>query len=306
MSRLSLVSRRPPVVESGVAEKFKDASNHTGWVQDSADNYKFGQFGTGIEAVEGAIARLHPAKRLRVLDAGCGSAGLLLQIAKMVEERGISAYLRGVTAERNEIQSELQGKVTSMHKDGSTQMSRVMSNDEQLVDLHVYQGFPLESLLEVMHADFVKENQLFDLILCSWTLFHLCDPLSTLLQLKAVLDPGGVMLANGAYFHVDCDGFEAGSVDAMKTFFKRISPDLKLCITGEPVRYVAEDPEDEWGSGEYMGGYQISLQWGGADSAPLMAANEAAEKCEFEDKLMDKVWHLASGPQYSVAAYRIA
>ena len=42
----------------------------------------------------------------------------------------------------------------------------------------------------------------FDLIVASWTMLHLVDPMGTLMQLHALLAPGGVLLCNYCYAHI--------------------------------------------------------------------------------------------------------
>ena len=89
----------------------------------------------------------------------------------------------------------------------------------------------LEDLAILDGADFIHEGCYFDLILCSWTLFHLCDPLGTLLQLRGLLEPDGVLLANGVWFHVETPaggpaGLETGSAGAMKQLLDRFFPML--------------------------------------------------------------------------------
>lgn len=267
-----LAARRPAAVLEGVAHKFKSASGHSGWVQDSAANYDFGRFGSGLEAARAALARRMAAGgALRVLDAGCGSGGQLMDLASLVEVAGGAAYLRGVTAEVNAVPPRLAGRVVRLAASGASGPAagatcagsagvrstiteaaggEAMQEEAEgsVVDMRIYQDFPLEGLATTA-ADFVQQGMVFDLILCSWTLFHLCDPLGTVLQLRALLDPDGAILANGAYFYVEDTPYEAGSIAAMEHFFGMLSPEVEFETIGSPMLWITEDPDDEWAAG---------------------------------------------------------
>ncbi|CAE7211479.1 unnamed protein product, partial [Symbiodinium sp. CCMP2592] len=145
---------------------FRSASKHTGWVQDSAANYVFGRFGTGLQAAESALRSLPPHRRLRVLDAGCGSGGQLLEIYALAQRQGVPVYLRGVTAETNPVPDQLRDKVVNLLAPPEKVVEEPLADD--LVDMKLFQGFPLENLKEVDAADFIREGIEFDLILCSW------------------------------------------------------------------------------------------------------------------------------------------
>ena len=66
-------------------------------------------------------------------------------------------------------------------------------------------GFPLEDVARCGATAFGAARR-FDLIVCSWTLIHLADPLGTLEALGALLAPGGVLLANEACADVGSGG----------------------------------------------------------------------------------------------------
>merc|ERR1712054_189692 len=68
--------------------------------------------------------------------------------------------------------------------------------------LKIYQEFPLEDLKVCHEADFVGGRVLFDLIVGSWTMLHLADPLGTLVQLYSMLAPAGILLVNFCYAHI--------------------------------------------------------------------------------------------------------
>jgi len=98
------VARRPQAVRDDIQFKFKHATSVSRWVQDSAANYVFGEFGSGLEIVRKEAIRLAAeGKTLSVLDAGCGSGGQLAEIAELMSKLSLPVYLRGVTAERSEV-----------------------------------------------------------------------------------------------------------------------------------------------------------------------------------------------------------
>ena len=136
---------------------------------------------------------------------------------------------------------------------------KVVSSSDGLVDLRIYQGFPLEDLTSADAADFVREAISFDLILCSWTLFHLCDPLGSLLQLRRFLDKDGVMLVNGAYLYFQSPSApeKDGSVELLEDFCEKLSEyGLESSVRGRPIRWVQKDEMD---AGDYEGGYLVSF-----------------------------------------------
>ncbi|CAE7339499.1 Slc24a1 [Symbiodinium natans] len=232
---------------------------------------------------------------------GCGSGGQLLEIAALASRKGVSCYLRGVTAEANAVPDALLGKVVNLLAPTEPGDAEAPSEEhaDEAVDMKMYQGFPLESLAEVREADFIRHGVAFDLILCSWTLFHLCDPLGTLEQLGGCLGPEGLLLANGAYLHIEAAGHAAGSVGAFEAFCARLAPALQCCVEGEDVQFFEEEPSDEQGLGDFQGGFEISLSLSGNASTML------SEHCAFTGEVLGQAWHLASGPQYLVAAYRL-
>merc|ERR1740129_2721585 len=84
----------------------------------------------------------------RILDAGCGSAGLLWHLCGIAGELGASAYLRGVTAGK-EVHPSLEG-VTCPLKDQSAESTATSKKNDgpcASVDVRVYHRFPLERCL---------------------------------------------------------------------------------------------------------------------------------------------------------------
>lgn len=306
-----LAARRPASIVAGIADKFKSAAGHPGWVQDSSANYVFGRFGTGLEAAHAALARCATSgKPLSVLDAGCGSGGHLVQILKLASEHGVTVFLRGLTAEKNAVAPELTGCLEELPEaDMSGDAEDAV--DAPLPAVRIYYSVPLEDLAVLHGLDFIRNGELFDLILCSWTLLHLCDPLGTLLQLRSLLHPEGILLSNGLWFHVKPSGSEVeeGSMEAMQQLLARLPPSLQHDFQGEDVRWVPVDPEDQWSDGEFQGGFKVSICWLGGSAPAQEVVSDAATVASFVrtgDAVLDKLWHLESGPQYQVAAYELS
>lgn len=301
-----MYAQRPADVRQAVAEKFQSAKGHDGWVQDSSTNYLFGAFGNGAEnAVEKMDRKLAEgdATPLCILDAGCGCGGQLLQILHTARERGVPCYLRGLTAERimERCAEELRPHVKSF--DASESVSG--SSTEGLEEVKIYQGFPLEDLVSCEAADFVHEGRLFDVIYCSWTLFHLADPLGTLMQLRQILAPQGVLLVNGAYLHFEDpkhDLEDQNTMDLFGLFCQQLAEHgLQCSVEGGPVRWIATGEDD----GEYQGGYCISLRWHSSGESWREVEEAVMKICRFSGRVLDKVWYLTSGPQYQVASYHL-
>eukprot|EP00435_Cladocopium_sp_Y103_P031413 s559_g7.t4 len=278
--RLEKEMSRPADVRQAVAEKFQSAKGHDGWVQDSSTNYLFGAFGNGAEnAVEKMDRKLAEgdATPLCILDAGCGCGGQLLQILHTARERGVPCYLRGLTAERimERCAEELRPHVKSFDASESVSGSSTEGLEEDLVSCEA--------------ADFVHEGRLFDVIYCSWTLFHLADPLGTLMQLRQILAPQGVLLVNGAYLHFEDpkhDLEDQNTMDLFGLFCQQLAEHgLQCSVEGGPVRWIATGEDD----GEYQGGYCISLRW-------HSSGESWREGCTFRPNLQksDKSFHATS------------
>jgi len=306
----------PALVADAADAKFQDAIVHIGWVQDGSANYNFGRFGTGLDAARAAFVRAAASGRpVRILDAGCGSAGLLWHLCGIAGELGASAYLRGVTAGK-EVHPSLEG-VTCPLKDQSAESTATSKKNDgpcASVDVRVYHRFPLERCLTATAADFICERCKFDLILCSWTCLHLCDVLGTLVQLRSLLAEDGVLLANEVYLHVASvpGGVEPGSVAAMEALLVRLAPGLEYDLQGGPVCWVPEDETEssDWAPGEFQGGHSVSILW--RATAAAAACSSAATHREQESPVarltgdvVDKAWQLASGAQYCIASYEL-
>ena len=95
---------RPPLYESrpdGVLEAIRDkfaAARPGGWLQDSADNYEFLSFGSGVAAVEALAKRARPGEVVAILDAGAGSGGFMAQARDVCARHAIPARIVGTTA----------------------------------------------------------------------------------------------------------------------------------------------------------------------------------------------------------------
>merc|ERR1719486_685141 len=101
---------RPPLYESrpdGVLEAIRDkfaAARPGGWLQDSADNYEFLSFGSGVAAVEALAERARPGEVVAILDAGAGSGGFMAQARDVCARHAIPARIVGTTADSREAQ----------------------------------------------------------------------------------------------------------------------------------------------------------------------------------------------------------
>lgn len=213
-------------------------------------------------------------------------------------ESEVPCYLRGLTAERilDRCAEELRPHVRSLDAESSGSPG---------LEVKIYQGFPPEDLVSCEAADFVRDGRRFDVIFCSWTLFHLADPLGTLMQLRQVLAPEGVLLVNGAYIHFEHpkhDLEDQNTMDLFGLFCQQLAEHgLQCSVDGGPVQWIATSEDD----GEYQGGYDISLRWQGNGESWREVEEAVMKICRFSGKVLDKVWYLTSGPQYQVASYHL-
>merc|ERR1719152_762364 len=182
-------SRPAPVLEA-IRDKFA-AARPGGWLQDSADNYEFLSFGSGVAAVEALARRARPAGEVvNILDAGAGSGGFMARARDVCARHGIPARIVGTTADSRKAQVGHSRRWDEPLPGGG-------GGDRGGVELDHVCGFPLEDVARCGATAFGARRR-FDLIVCSWTLIHLADPLGTLEALCALLAPGGVLLANEA------------------------------------------------------------------------------------------------------------
>merc|ERR1719263_1455878 len=189
-ARPPLCETRPAPVLEAIRDKFA-AARPGGWLQDSADNYEFLSFGSGVAAVEALARRARPASEVvNILDAGAGSGGFMARARDVCARHAIPARIVGTTADSRKAQVGRSRRWDEpLPGDGG--------GDRGGVELDHVCGFPLEDVARCGATAFGARRR-FDLIVCSWTLIHLADPLGTLEALCALLAPGGVLLANEA------------------------------------------------------------------------------------------------------------
>eukprot|EP00729_Bicosta_minor_P015081 gene15081-26335_t len=255
---------RSQSIDAAVREKFHEACQP--WVMDAAENYSFGAFGTGAAAAILLAKQAAAAGRasFNVLDAGAGSGDFLLDAAGAAGAAGIRFYGRGVTAGKDTAPSEVQTSQAQPEATGNDGTHAANTAATPTDDAALLVVFPLEELHKCgPQVDFVRDNVKFDLIVCSWTLRHLCDPLGTLELLSEMLFPdGGVLLGNQLFAPIaplnDMSSFEAavatgnehsgGDDDGNggKGWFK-----VEHDITGEQMR---------WEDDAIVGGYDSNIR----------------------------------------------
>merc|ERR1719263_326896 len=259
---------RPPLYESrpdGVLEAIRDkfaAARPGGWLQDSADNYEFLSFGSGVAAVEALAKRARPGEVVAILDAGAGSGGFMAQARDVCARHAIPARIVGTTADSREAQVG-RSRRWDEPRDGDGGGG---------VELDHVCGFPLEDVARCGATAFGAARR-FDLIVCSWTLIHLADPLGTLEALCALPAPGGAPL----------EAF-AGCCRAAG---------LELTVEGAELTY-----DDERG---FERGYYTAVRY----VRPKRGAGAPRFRLAHTGEL-GRLHVLASGAQYSVAKYAIA
>ena len=271
-------SRPAPVLEA-IRDKFA-AARPGGWLQDSADNYEFLSFGSGVAAVEALAKRARPGEVVAILDAGAGSGGFMAQARDVCARHAIPARIVGTTADSRKAQVGRSRRWDEPLPGGG-------GGDRGGVELDHVCGFPLEDVARCGATAFGARRR-FDLIVCSWTLIHLADPLGTLEALCALLAPGGVLLANEACADVGSGGATlAAFVGCCR------AAGLDVAVEGAELTY-----DDARG---FEHGYCTAVRYvrpkrgGGALRFPLAHTGE-----------LGRLHVLASGAQYSVAKYATA
>merc|ERR1711988_404359 len=183
-------SQRPPSILDAVRFKFEDARRHSGWEMDSAVNYVFAD----TEASQVVRTLCQGGGTLAVLDVGSGKGDFLVEVEQIATAEGLGVYLRGVTA-------GYECTETTVERGACCPYGDAEAGDANL-PLKVYHQFPAEDIASCHEADFISEGRRFDLIVASWTMLHLADPLGTLVQLYGLLGHRGVLLVNFCYAHI--------------------------------------------------------------------------------------------------------
>merc|ERR1719263_798940 len=280
---------RPPLYESrpdGVLEAIRDkfaAARPGGWLQDSADNYEFLSFGSGVAAVEALAKRARPGEVVAILDAGAGSGGFMARARDVCARHAIPARIVGTTADSRKAQVGRSRRWDEpLPGDGG--------GDRGGVELDHVCGFPLEDVARCGATAFGARRR-FDLIVCSWTLIHLADPLGTLEALCALLAPGGVLLANEACADVGPPARGGAPLEAFAGCCRAAG--LELAVEGAELTY-----DDERG---FERGYYTAVRY----VRPKRGAGAPRFRLAHTGEL-GQLHVLASGAQYSVAKYAIA
>jgi len=141
---------------------------------DSAANYTFDGL-SGLSVVE---ALLREAKSgFSMLDVGAAKADFVYEVEALARSQGVTEiYLRGTTAGYERNARNQQDEVNDCCCYGEEEQRAAAGA------VRIYHAFPLEDLLLCDQADFIAEGRRFNLIVASWTMLHLADPLGTLTQ----------------------------------------------------------------------------------------------------------------------------
>jgi len=246
-SRQAMYGSRPQEVLNAIQEKLRHTKDFK-WEKDCSANYTFGAFGSGLEALEAAVsrARQRGAPELSVLDVGAGSGGFLQQARAVAAEGRVRLYARGLTGGSEEPAAGVQA-VQGQWLEAEVAPTSPPAADGE-ADVALLHAFPAE-LLHQSACDFVREGRAFDLVVASWTLRHLCEPLGTLEFLSERLAPGGVLLGNELFAPVGDGGLEPFREAARDAAGPSYS--VELDVQGEALRFEGDD---------LAGGYEMALR----------------------------------------------
>jgi hypothetical protein len=126
---------------------------------------------------------------IRLLDFGSGDFSWPLTIARYIKEnrknKNIKFEIVGVTGEISIGPKKIEEYQREFAQEGIT--------------LTLLEKIEIESIDKILKPG-------FDLIVSSWTLRHLVDPLGTIWRLYNLLNPNGLLLAEGFYLYLEGDG----------------------------------------------------------------------------------------------------
>eukprot|EP00927_Polykrikos_kofoidii_P039369 TRINITY_DN33775_c0_g1_i1.p1 TRINITY_DN33775_c0_g1~~TRINITY_DN33775_c0_g1_i1.p1 ORF type:complete len:905 (+),score=163.00 TRINITY_DN33775_c0_g1_i1:40-2715(+) len=158
-----------------------------------AHNYRFGRLdGKNLVSYLGGT-RAH----VNVLDVGCGAGAFLHECASDVSVTSKKFLFRGITGSdevSNKVREEL-GDVDPAALERA--ITNCLETRTDCIDLKIYEHVCIEDLEQSSSVlDFVESATRFNVIFCSWTALHLCDPFGLLVQLYDLLDVDGIVVTN--------------------------------------------------------------------------------------------------------------
>lgn len=158
-----------------------------------ACNYRFGKLdGKSLVSYVGST---QPS--MKVLDVGCGAGAFLHECASDVSKTSKKFFFRGITGS-DEVSEEVRREVGDVDPAALERaITNRLENRTDRIDLKIYEHVCIEDLEHSSSVlDFVESATRFDLIFCSWTALHLCDPFGLLVQLYDMLDVNGIVVVN--------------------------------------------------------------------------------------------------------------
>ncbi len=179
---------RPLQIQEIIEERFQDISStepYYRWAENGSEKYRIG--GLDEHKLLKSIILGSPRQRIfYVLDLGGGDFQWGHSISKFLNEDHELA--------------KHPFKVTMINTRGE-QIYRSETNDSNKCTIYNFGAFKVENLKESLHKKgLFKNDETFDLIVSSWCLRHLTDPLGTLIQAYNLLGSKRVMLFDGFRF----------------------------------------------------------------------------------------------------------
>ena len=145
--------------------------------------------------------------------------------------------------------------------------------DDWLADGHVIgkdsallHRFPIEEIHQCHRHLQLAGRAAFDLIVCSWTMRHVCDPLGTLEALSELLAPGGTLLANQLYAPVLSANSAGGTATSTDSQSRSASVQRlrKTLESGNSLDFAVDvsvqGEEPRYGEQELKGGFDICVK----------------------------------------------
>mmetsp|Transcript_42849 Transcript_42849/g.82013 ORF Transcript_42849/g.82013 Transcript_42849/m.82013 type:complete len:896 (+) Transcript_42849:82-2769(+) len=156
-------------------------------------NYRFGKLdGKKLVTYFG-----NTRDRMNVLDVGCGAGAFLHECASDVSVTSKKFLFRGITGS-DEVSTKVRRKLGDVDPAALERaITDWLEKRTDCIDLKIYEHVSIEDIEHSSNVlDFVESATRFDLIFCSWTALHVCDPFGLLVQLYDMLDVDGIVVTN--------------------------------------------------------------------------------------------------------------
>jgi len=182
--------QRPPAVQKKIDEKFNDIAKFSKsyWTQNGRKKYLL--CGIDDEKLILDIIKQNPdQKEFYFLDVGAGRFQWVKNVFKFLTNN-------------SEVPKNKKYHIIGVNGEGKDKI-KIIGN----FTIYKLGGFKIENIIEAFEERNIKINGKIDLIVSSWTLRHLADPLGTFFQMHQLTKLNGYILLEGIPFlRLDTEG----------------------------------------------------------------------------------------------------